>query len=232
MQKVAAEFIGTFTLVFIGCGAAVMGGAALGPVGIALAFGFAIVAMAYCVGSISGCHINPAVSIGMWVAKRITALDAAKHIVAQCLGALAGAFFLMTLMKGHIAGYDVAASGLGQNGWGEGYMGGYTLHAAFLFELVATFLFVTVILGATKDGSPFAGLVIGLTLSALILAGLNITGVSLNPARSFGPAMLVGGQAMEQLWLFWAAPLIGGALAGLTSRCLHCDTCCGSGHCH
>lgn len=234
LKRELAEFIGTFTLVLFGCGAAVIAGASVGVLGIAFAFGLALIAMAYGIGAISGCHINPAVSIAMWVSGRMTPVDAIKYIIAQCLGALAAAFVLATIMKGQIAGYDIAASGLGQNGWGEGYMGGYTMHAAFLFEFVATFLFVLVILGATQSDAPaaMAGLAIGLTLVVIHIVGINVTGVSVNPARSFGPAVMVGGQAMEQLWLFAVAPIAGAVAAGLASRCLlHCKGCCG-GQCH
>ena len=235
MKKPIAEFIGTFTLVLFGCGAAVIAGDAVGVLGISFAFGLALIAMAYGIGAISGCHINPAVSLGALIAGRLSPIDFLKYIVAQSLGAIAGAFVLMTIVKGQLDGYDMTA-GLGQNGWGKGYLGEYGLQSAFLFEAVATFLFVTVILGATHDNAPtaLAGLAIGLTLVVIHIVGIDVTGVSVNPARSLGPAVWVGGAAMDQLWLFVAAPALGAAAAGLFSRyVLHCEkgTCCG-GHCH
>ncbi len=235
MRKEIAEFIGTFTLVLLGCGAAAIAGEQVGVLGIAFAFGLALIAMAYGIGAVSGCHINPAVSFGAWIAGRMSFVDFIRYAIAQCLGALAGAFVLMTILKGQLAGYDVAASGLGQNGWGAGYLGEYTQQAALIFEIVATFLFVTVILGATeKDGHPaIAGLAIGLTLVVIHIVGIQVTGVSVNPARSFGPAFFVGGQAMEQLWLFVAAPMAGAALAALRYRFCPCSgtACCTKGSC-
>lgn len=226
MKKELAEFIGTFTLVLFGCGAATIAGDSVGVLGISFAFGLALIAMAYCMGRISGCHINPAVSFGALIAGRMTFVEFIRYAVAQCAGGIAGAFVVMTILKGQMAGYDVAASGLGQNGWGAGYLGEYTQQAAFIFEVVATFIFMTVILGATEDdGHPaIAGLAIGLTLVVIHIVGINVTGVSVNPARSLGPAVFVGGQAMEQLWLFVAAPMLGATLAALRHR--YCP-CCG-----
>lgn len=226
MKKEIAEFIGTFTLVLFGCGAATIAGDSVGVLGISFAFGLALIAMAYCMGRISGCHINPAVSFGALIAGRMTFVEFIRYAVAQCAGGIAGAFVVMTILKGQMAGYDVAASGLGQNGWGEGYLGEYTQQAAFIFEVVAIFIFMTVILGATEDdGHPaIAGLAIGLTLVVIHIVGINVTGVSVNPARSLGPAVFVGGQAMEQLWLFVAAPMLGATLAALRHR--YCP-CCG-----
>lgn len=220
MKKFSAEFIGTFTLVLLGCGAAVIAGKDVGVLGIAFAFGFALIAMAYGIGPISGCHINPAVSIGVFAAGRMSASELGTYIVAQCLGGIAGAAVLWAIVTGKISGYDLAASGLGQNGWGPGYLGEYTLVAAVIFELVATFLFVVVILGSTGDGAPtqIAGLSIGIALVVIHIVGINVTGVSVNPARSLGPAVLVGGQAMAQLWLFLIVPSIGGLIAGLVYR--------------
>lgn len=213
MKTMLAEFIGTFTLVLVGCGAAVLGGDHVGQLGIALAFGFAIVAMAYGIGPISGCHVNPAVSLGAFVAGRMSLMDMLKYWVAQFAGALAGAAVLMVIAGG-------TAKGLGQNGWGPGYLGEFSLQAALVFEIVATALFVIVILGATgpKASPGFAGLAIGITLAAIHIVGIQVTGVSVNPARSFGPAVLVGGQAVSQLWLFIAAPLIGAAIGGALFR--------------
>ncbi len=209
MKTMLAEFIGTFTLVLIGCGAAVLGGDHVGQLGIALAFGFAIVAMAYGIGPISGCHVNPAVSLGAFVAGRMSLMDMLKYWVAQFAGALAGAAVLLVIAGG-------IAKGLGQNGWGPGYLGEFSMQAALVFEIVATALFVIVILGSTgpKATPGFAGLAIGITLAAIHIVGIQVTGVSVNPARSFGPAVLVGGQAVSQLWLFIVAPLIGAAIGG------------------
>lgn len=215
-KKMTAEFIGTFILVLFGCGAAVLMGDKIGMHGIAMAFGLAIVAAAYGLGAISGAHLNPAVTLGMVTAGRMGAGDAAGYVVAQMAGALAGAVVLLVIAMG-TAGYDIATGGLGQNGYGAGYLGEYSLSAALVFEFVMTFLFVTVILGATsgKANAAMAGLAIGLTLAAIHLVGINVTGVSVNPARSFGPAVVAGGRALADLWVFIVAPLAGGALAGL-----------------
>lgn len=212
MNKLIAEFIGTAVLVLIGCGAAVLGGDAIGQVGIALAFGLAIVAMAYGIGPISGCHINPAVSLAVHLSGRMSLNDMIQYWVAQFAGALAGALILWAIVGSN--------AGLGQNGWGPGYLGEYSLVAALVFEIVFTAILVIVILGSTgeKSAPGFAGLAIGLTLVAIHLVGIQVTGVSVNPARSFGPAILVGGEALAQLWLFIVAPLAGGALGGLLYR--------------
>ncbi|WP_375554229.1 aquaporin [Roseovarius mucosus] len=219
MQKQLAEFIGTFTLVLFGCGAAVLAGGDIGLAGISFAFGFALIGMAYGIGPVSGCHINPAVSLGAVAAGRMSLTTAAGYIVAQILGAVAGAFVLMTIASGK-ADYSLAQNGLGQNGWGPGYLGEYTMTAAFLFEVVASFLFMVVILGATGKGAPahLAGLAIGIALVVIHLVGINVTGVSVNPARSIGPAVFVGGTALAQLWLFLVAPVIGTVAAGLLFR--------------
>ena len=219
MKTSLAEFIGTFTLVLFGCGAAVLAGPDIGLTGISLAFGLALVGMAYGIGPVSGCHINPAVTLGAVVAGRMAPAQAVPYVLAQVAGAIAGAAVLYGIASGR-EGFDIAVNGLGQNGWGAGYLGGYSLGAALLFEIVATFLFVTVILGATGATAPLghAGLAIGLTLVVIHLVGINVTGVSVNPARSVGPALLVGGTALSQLWLFLVAPLIGGFAAGLVFR--------------
>jgi aquaporin Z len=216
MNKAVAEFIGTFTLVFFGCGAAVIAGSVVGNLGIAFAFGLAIVAMAYGIGPVSGCHVNPAVSLGALLAGRMSSADFIQYVIAQCLGAIAGAAVLYMIASGKLSGFDIAKQGLGQNGWGPTYLGGYGLGAAFIFEVVATFLFVVVILGSTGAGAPsaMAGLAIGLTLTAIHIVGIQVTGVSVNPARSLGPALFVGGSALSQLWLFIVAPAIGAATAG------------------
>jgi aquaporin Z len=212
MQKFAAEFIGTLTLVLFGCGAAVLGGDNVGQLGIALAFGFAIVAMAYGIGAISGCHVNPAVSLGAFIAGRMSAREMVLYWIAQFLGAVVGAGILAA-----IAGM---AGGLGQNGWGPGYLGEFSMQSALIFEVVMTAIFVIVILGSTSAEAPigFAGLAIGITLAVIHIVGIQVTGVSVNPARSFGPAVLVGGQALSQLWLFFVAPAVGAVIAGLIYR--------------
>jgi aquaporin Z len=211
-KKLTAEVIGTFILVFFGCGAAVIGGTAIGFTGISLAFGLAIVAAAYGLGAISGAHLNPAVSFGMVAAGRMSIRDAISYSIAQIIGAILAAGVLYLIASGS-TGWT---GGLGANGYGTGYLGEYSLTAALMFEVVMTFLFVTVILGATGSGSApgFAGLAIGLTLAAIHLVGINVTGVSVNPARSIGPALFSGGSALTQLWVFIVAPLVGGLLAG------------------
>jgi aquaporin Z len=212
-KKMLAEFVGTLVLVLFGCGAAVLGGDHVGQLGIALAFGFAIVAMAYGLGPVSGCHVNPAVSLAGFVAGRMGLVDMLLYWIAQFAGALAGAAILMIIAGG-------TAHGLGQNGWGPGYLGAYPLAAAAAFEVVMTAIFTLVILGATGPESalPFAGLAIGITLAVIHIVGIQVTGVSVNPARSFGPALLVGGQAMSQLWLFFVAPAAGAVISGLLFR--------------
>ena len=222
MKKPIAEFIGTFALVFFGCGAAVIGGMATGPtainvLGIAFAFGLAIVAMAYGIGPVSGCHVNPAVSFGVLVAGRMSFADFVAYVIAQVFGALAAAAVLYVILSGKAAGWG---GGLGQNGWGTGYLGQYNMTSALVFEAVATFLFLVCILGVTQMGAPshLAGLAIGLTLTVIHIVGINVTGVSVNPARSLGPAIVGYGEnphALAQVWLFIVAPLIGAGIAGL-----------------
>lgn len=216
MKKPVAEFIGTFTLVLFGCGSAVIAGGDIGLMGISFAFGLALIGMAYGIGPVSGCHINPAVSLGAVAAGRMTIAEAIPYMIAQVAGAIVAALVLMLIATGK-ADYSVAENGLGQNGWGAGYLGEYTIAAAFIFEVVATFLFMVVILGATGSGAPagMAGLAIGLALVVIHLVGINVTGVSVNPARSIGPALFAGGTAIAQLWLFIVAPIIGAVAAGL-----------------
>lgn len=207
MKKEIAEFIGTFTLVLFGCGAAVIAGSSVGVLGIALAFGLALVAMAYGIGPVSGCHINPAVSFGAYMAGQMNFKEFIRYAVSQCLGAIVAAFVLMSIAGG-------TDGGLGQNVIAEGY----DLQSAFLFEFIATAIFVMVILGSTqkKGGAGnVAGLVIGLTLAVIHIVGINITGTSVNPARSLGPAIFIGGDALSQLWLFFVAPLGGALLAAV-----------------
>ncbi len=219
MKRYFAELVGTFFLVFFGVGTAVITGGVpglVGIVGIAFAFGLGLIAAAYAIGPISGCHINPAVSIGAWVAGRLNTRDLIGYWGGQFIGATLGALIVFLIAGGVGGGYSIATSGLGQNGFGPGYQGGYSLTSAIVYEFVATMLFVIVILGSTQKAAPsgFAGLVIGLTLVAIHLLGIHITGTSVNPARSFGPALLVGGQALQQLWVFLVIPTLGGAAAG------------------
>ncbi len=206
MKKEIAEFIGTFTLVLFGCGAAVIAGDSVGVLGIALAFGLALIAMAYAIGPVSGCHINPAVSFGSYIAGQMSLREMIRYVVAQCLGAIVGAFVLMTIAGG-------LDGGLGQNV----ISADYDLQAAFTFEFIATALFVMVILGTTqkKGGGNVSGLAIGLALAVIHIVGINITGTSVNPARSLGPAIFVGGEALSQLWVFFVAPLAGALVAGV-----------------
>lgn len=226
VKKYVAEAIGTGALVLLGCGSVTLGelGGVLGStqgigplavLPIAFAFGLTVTAFAYGVGPVSGCHINPAVSIGVWSAGRLSTLNLIGYVIAQCLGAIAGAAILYAILKGREGGYDVAAAGLGQNGWT-----GFTTTSAFLAEFVGTFLFLVVILGATSEngGTASAGIAIGLALVVIHIVLIRVTGTSVNPARSLGPAVFVGGKALEQLWLFFAAPLLGGLTAGLLFR--------------
>jgi aquaporin Z len=220
MKKYFAELVGTFFLVFFGVGTAVVAGDKVGIVGIAFAFGLGLIAAAYGIGPISGCHINPAVSIGVWVAGRMKTIDLIGYWVGQFVGATLAAWVVYLIASGVAGGYNVALSGLGQNGFGPGYQGEYNVATAILYELVATLLFVIVVLGSTQDTAPasFAGVVIGLALVATHLIGIHITGNSVNPARSFGPAVFVGGKAIAQLWVFLLAPTLGGAAAGALFR--------------
>lgn len=207
-------------LVLIGCGSAVVAGGFVGVdyayVSIAFAFGIAVLAMVYAIGGISGCHINPAITVSMLIAKKIGAKDAAYYIVFQCIGAIIGAGILYGIAIGAPT-YNIAVSGLGQNGWGPGYNGGYDLTSAFIAEIALTFIFVLVVHGATHERVPkgFAGLAIGLALVMVHIVGIPITGTSVNPARSLGPAVFVGGDALTQLWLFILAPILGGILAAV-----------------
>lgn len=220
MKKYLAELVGTFILVLFGCGTAVVAGDKVGILGIAFAFGFALIAAAYGIGPISGCHINPAVSLGVWSAGRMKTGDMLGYWVGQFIGAILAAWVLSLIVGGIAGGYNIGASGLGQDGWGPGYQGGYNVTSAIVFEFVATLIFVIVILGSTQKSAPsgFAGLAIGITLVVIHIFGIHITGVSVNPARSFGPALFVGGKALAQLWLFLLVPSIAGIVAGLLFR--------------
>ena len=220
MKKVIAEFIGTFSLVLFGCGAAVVAGVSttgpsgLGLLGISFAFGLAVVAMAYTIGPISGCHINPAISIAMLVAGKMNIKDAIAYIIAQFAGAIAGAGILYLIVAGKNDYNGLGDWALGSNGWGEGYLGNYSTGAAFITEVVMTCLFLLVIFATTsKTGnSNMTGFAIGITLVLIHMVAIPITGTSVNPARSFGPALFAGGKAMSQVWLFLVAPVIGGVL--------------------
>jgi aquaporin Z len=222
MKKYIAEMIGTFSLVLFGCGtAAVSGISSVGPagaglLGISIAFGFAVVAMAYAIGGISGCHINPAVTIGVLVAGKMEVKDAIGYIISQCIGAILGAAVLFLILTGK-PGYQMGEWALGSNGWGEGYLGNYNVVSAFVIETVMTFLFIFVILAVTSKfgNSTMAGLAIGVTLMLIHLVAIPVTGTSVNPARSLGPAIFAGGKAFMQLWLFIFAPIIGAVLAAL-----------------
>ncbi|MGI9421438.1 MAG: aquaporin [Geminicoccaceae bacterium] len=221
MKTYVAEAIGTFILVLFGCGAAVFAGTEIGFLGIAFAFGLALITAAYFIGGISGCHINPAVSVGMYAAGRMKMGDLIGYVIGQFAGAFVAGFVLLLIAKGKLAGYDVGASGLGQNGWGAGYLGEFGFFSAFLFELIATFIFVALILAITENASMsvIAGLIIGLALVVIHIVGIPVTGVSVNPARSFGPAFWSGnGSAWLALPLFLTVPTAAGFLAGILNK--------------
>ena len=214
--KYIAELLGTAALVFVGCGSAVIAGSHIGFLGISFAFGLTVLVMVYAIGPISGCHINPAITLAMLTAGKIKGKDAIFYIISQCIGAIIGAAILLLIAKGN-AGYSLALNGLGQNGYGAHSPEGYSLAAAFVAEVVLTFLFLLVIFGSTSKDAPkgFAGLSIGLALVLIHLVGIPITGTSVNPARSLGPAIFAGGAALSQLWLFILAPIIGAILAAV-----------------
>ena len=224
-KKLGAEFLGTAWLVFGGCGSAVLAAAfpqlGIGFVGVSLAFGLTVLTMAYAVGHISGGHFNPAVTVGLWAGGRFKAGDILPYWAAQVLGAVAGAFILSLIATGK-AGFDLAGSGFAANGYGEHSPGGYSLVAGFVAEVVLTFFFLLVILGSTDRRAPagFAPIAIGLGLTLIHLVGIPVTNTSVNPARSTAPALFVGGWALAQLWLFWLAPIIGGAAGGAAGRWL------------
>jgi aquaporin Z len=220
MKKYLAEMVGTFILVLFGCGTVVVAGDKVGIVGIALAFGLALVGAAYGIGPISGCHINPAVSLGVWTAGRMKSGEMVGYWVGQFAGAILAAWVLSLIVSGVGGGYNIGTGGLGQDGWGPGYQGEYSLVSAGVFEFVASLIFIVVILGSTQKSAPagFAGLAIGITLVVIHIFGIHITGVSVNPARSLGPALLVGGKALSQVWLFLLVPSLGGIAAGLLFR--------------
>jgi aquaporin Z len=217
-KRAAAEFFGTFWLVFGGCGAAVLDAAfpqlGIGFLGVALAFGLTVLTMAFAIGHISGCHLNPAVSAGLVVGKRFPAKEFLPYVVAQVLGGIAGAGVLYVIASGK-AGFD-ASAGFASNGYADHSPGGYTLLACLVAEVVLTFFFLFIIMGSTDKRAPggFAPIAIGLGLTLIHLIGIPVTNLSVNPARSTGPALFAGGWALQQLWLFWLAPIVGGALAG------------------
>lgn len=223
-KRLAAEFLGTFWLVLGGCGSAVLAAAfpevGIGLLGVALAFGLTVLTMAFAIGHISGCHLNPAVTLGLVVGGRFSAGDLLPYWVAQVLGAILAATVLVAVASGQ-AGFDIN-DGLASNGYGEHSPGGYTLASGLLIEIVMSFMFVVIILGATDARAPagLAPIAIGLGLTLIHLISIPVTNTSVNPARSTGPALMVGGWALQQLWLFWVAPLFGAALAGVTYRWL------------
>ena len=228
-SKFVAELIGTFGLVLFGCGAAAIAGvdtagglSGLGLLGISTAFGLSVVVFAYAIGGITGCHINPAVTIGVLAAGRISVKDAGVYITAQFIGALLGAFVLQQILQGQLAGFTAGEWAYGSNGWGTGYQNEYGVTAAFLIEAVLTFVFLFVILATTSTvgNSTMAGLAIGFALLLIHLVAIPVTGTSVNPARSFGPAILAGGQALSQLWLFIVAPIVGAVVAAFTWKAI------------
>lgn len=215
-KRAGAEVFGTFWLVFGGCGSAVLAGHMIGWLGVALAFGLTVLTMAYAIGHISGCHLNPAVSIGLVVAKRFDAKDLLPYIVAQVIGATAAAALLYLIASGK-PGFNLVESGFAANGFDTHSPNGYEMVSALVGEIVLTFAFLFIILGATDERAPagFAPIAIGLGLTLIHLIGIPLTNLSVNPARSTGPALFVGGWALTQLWLFWVAPIIGAVLAGV-----------------
>ena len=217
MKRYISELIGTMVLVLFGCGSAAIAGSVLGTFGIAMAFGLSIVAMAYVIGDISGCHVNPAVSIGMWIDGRLETKDLFVYIVFQFIGAIIGIALLVMIINSapSLGGY--AATGLGQNGFGSASSVGLDVVGAILVEIILTFVFVFTVLGVTKkaENATVAGIVMGLTLAFVYLLGIPLTGASVNPARSLAPALFLGGQALEQVWVFILAPVVGAVIAGI-----------------
>ena len=219
MKKLSAEFLGTFWLVFGGCGAAVLAaaypGLGIGFLGVAFAFGLTVLTMAYAIGHISGCHLNPAISVGLMVGKRFPASELLGYVVAQVAGAICASGALFVIASGK-AGFDLSG-GFAANGYGLHSPGGYSLVACLTAEIVLTFMFLMIILGSTDARAPkgFAPIAIGLGLTLIHLISIPVTNTSVNPARSTGPALFVGGWALDQLWLFWVAPIVGGAIAGV-----------------
>ncbi|PTU33046.1 aquaporin Z [Stenotrophobium rhamnosiphilum] len=225
-KRMAAEFIGTFWLVLGGCGSAVLAAAfpslGIGFAGVSLAFGLTVLTMAYAIGHVSGCHLNPAVSFGLWAGGRFPTGDLLPYILAQVAGGIAGAAVLACIASGK-PGFDLVASGFAANGFGEHSPGGFSMEAGLVSEVVMTFMFLVIILGATHDRAPkgFAPIAIGLGLTLIHLISIPVTNTSVNPARSTSQAVFVGGWAIQQLWLFWLAPIAGALAAGFISRWLH-----------
>ena len=225
MKRYVSELIGTMVLVLFGCGSAAIAGTVLGNLGIAMAFGLSIVAMAYVIGDISGCHINPAVSIGLWIDGRMELKDLVMYIIFQCIGAIIGTAILAVLINSapSLGGY--MATGLGQNGFGAASSVGLNLYGAIITEIILTFVFVFTVLGVTRSEktSVVAGIVIGLTLAFVHIMGIPLTGTSVNPARSLAPALFMGGVALQQVWVFIVAPIIGAVIAGLAHKGLYTE---------
>ncbi|HVI98148.1 MAG TPA: aquaporin Z [Sphingomonas sp.] len=228
VQRGLAELFGTFWLVLGGCGAAVFAAGVpdlgIGYAGVALAFGLTVLTMAYTIGHISGCHLNPAVTVGLWAGGRFPAKDIPLYVVAQVVGAIAAAALIYLIASGK-ADYSLATNGLAQNGFGDHSPQGYSLTSGLLLEIVLTLFFVLVIMGSTDSRAPagFAPIAIGLSLTLIHLICIPVTNTSVNPARSTGPALIAGGWALQQLWLFWAAPIVGGVLGGLLYKTLGAD---------
>jgi len=227
-QRGLAEFLGTFWLVFGGCGSAVLAAGfpvlGIGFVGVSLAFGLTVLTMAYSIGHISGCHLNPAVTVGLWAGGRFAAKDIPLYVIAQVLGACVAAGVLYVIATGN-PGYSLAANGLAANGFGAHSPGGFSMEAGLIIEVVLTFFFLLVIMGSTDTRAPagFAPIAIGLALTLIHLISIPVTNTSVNPARSTGPALIVGGWALTQLWLFWVAPIVGGVLGGFVYKTLGAD---------
>jgi len=227
-RKLAAETIGTFWLVFGGCGSAVLAAGfpdvGIGLLGVSFAFGLTVLTMAYAIGHISGCHLNPAVTLGLWAGGRFPAREILPYMAAQVVGAIVAAFLLLAIASG-TAAFDLATGGLAQNGFGAASPGGYGMHAGLLIEILLTAVFLMIILGSTDGRAPagFAPIAIGLGLTLIHLISIPVTNTSVNPARSTGPALVVGGLALQQLWLFWAAPLAGGVVGGVLYKTLFAE---------
>ena len=227
-QRMTAEFLGTFWLVFGGCGSAVLAAAfpqlGIGFVGVSLAFGLTVLTMAYTVGHISGCHLNPAVTVGLWAGGRFSAGDIPAYVASQVAGAVLASLALYLIASGK-ADWSLAAGGLAANGYGDHSPGGFGLQSGLVIEIILTFFFLLVIMGSTDTRTPvgFAPIAIGLALTLIHLISIPVTNTSVNPARSTGPALVMGGWALQQLWLFWLAPILGGALGGFFYRMLGAD---------
>lgn len=224
-RKAIAEFLGTFWLVLGGVGSAVLAGTKVGALGVALAFGLSVLTMVYAVGHISGAHLNPAVTVGLAAGGRFPWRDVLLYVVSQLLGAILASAVILALAQSSASGYSASIDGLGANGYGDHSPGGYSASGVFLLEVVMSFFFLLVILGVTsrRGAKSFAGVAIGLCLTMIHLVGIPVDNLSVNPARSTGPALFVGGWALGQLWMFWVAPLVGAALAGLLARRLEPD---------